>query len=46
MEPATFKNILKNMIKNFNTSKDNDIKMLLVGLTFQELDPLGMAGPW
>lgn len=44
MEPATLKNILKKHGKNVNTSKDNKIKMLLVGLTFQVLDPLGMAG--
>lgn len=51
MEPATLKNILKNMFKTlenktFNTSKGNKIKMLLIGLTFQDLDILGMDGPW
>lgn len=45
MEPATLKNILKNMVKTFNISRDNKIKMLLVGLTSQDRGPLGSDGP-
>lgn len=50
MEPATLKSILKKTFKalenkTFNTSKDKT-KMLLTGLTFQDLDVLGMDEPW
>lgn len=45
MEPATLKNILKNMVKTFNISRDNKIKMFLVGLTSQDRGPLGSDGP-
>lgn len=42
MEPATLKNTLEKMVKTlknitFNTSKGNKIKMLLFGLTLQDL---------
>lgn len=42
MEPATLKNTLKNRTKTsenitFNTLKGNKVKLLLVGLTFQDL---------
>lgn len=33
MEPATLKNILKKTWLKCNASKDNKIKLLLVGLT-------------
>lgn len=44
MEPATLKNTLKNMVKIIE--KDDKIKLLLVGLTFQGLGPPGSAGLW